>query len=167
MHFRGPGDNRVLMNTLVDEINFPFLWETLTTRFRLGEDSLHGPDHWRRVEQHGLRLAQATPGADVVVVRLFAVFHDAERVNESSDPDHGRRAAQLVKRRCGERFELGEDRLRVLGTACKYHADGETTDDPTIGCCWDADRLDLPRVGIEPHRDFMSTPTGKNLAHWR
>lgn len=167
MHIRGPGDDQVLMNTLVDEINFPFLWETLTARFRLGEDSLHGPDHWRRVEQHGLRLAQATPDADVVVVRLFSVFHDAERVNESSDPDHGRRAAQLVKRRCGEWFVLSEDQLRVLRTACKYHADGETTHDPTIGCCWDADRLDLPRVGIEPHRDLMSTPTGKNLAHWR
>lgn len=155
------------MDAPAADINFPFLWQTLSARFRLGEDSLHGPDHWRRVERHGLRLAQATPGADVVVVRLFTVFHDAERVNESSDPDHGHRAAELVKRRCGEWFALNDGQLRNLCTACKYHADGETTDDPTIGCCWDADRLDLPRIGIGPHRDFMSTALGKNLSHWR
>jgi uncharacterized protein len=155
------------MDTLAPEIDFPFLWQILSARFRLGEDSLHGPDHWRRVEQHGLRLAQGTPGADLVVVRLFAVIHDAERVNEASDPDHGHRAAQLVKRRRGEWFTLSDEQLRLLCTACGYHADGDTTDDPTIGCCWDADRLDLPRVGIEPHRDFMSTALGRNLAHWR
>ncbi|MBB6018173.1 hypothetical protein HNQ04_003450 [Deinococcus radiopugnans ATCC 19172] len=32
--------------------------------------------------------------------------------------------------------------------ACKHHASGQTTDEPTLGACWDADRLDLPRVGI-------------------
>jgi hypothetical protein len=32
---------------------------------------------------------------------------------------------------------------------------------PTIGVCWDADRLDLPRVGTRPTSDRMSTPYGK------
>ena len=36
-----------------------------------------------------------------------------------------------------------------------------TTDDPTIGTCWDADRLDIGRVGIIPHERFMSTAAGK------
>jgi uncharacterized protein len=149
------------------DVDFEFLWNTLTARFRLGDDSLHGPDHWARVERHGIRLTQATEGADLLVVRLFAVFHDAERINESVDPEHGRRAAELVDRRHGEWFRVSDAQLSVLRTACKYHADGDVTDNPTIGCCWDADRLDLPRVGIEPHRDFMSTETGRNLSHWR
>ena len=29
--------------------------------------------------------------------------------------------------------------------------------DPTIGTCWDADRLDLWRVGITPHARFLRT----------
>jgi uncharacterized protein len=155
------------MDTLAPEIDFAFLWETLSARFRLGTDSLHGPDHWRRVEQHGLRLAQATPGADIVVVRLFSVFHDSERVSECADPQHGQRAAELARRQCGEWFCISDAQMEILFEACRRHEDGDTTDDPTIGCCWDADRLDLPRVGIEPHRDFMSTALGRNLAHWR
>ncbi len=150
--------------TGTQDVNLPLLWETLSARFRLGPESLHGPDHWRRVEGHGVRLAAATAGADVVVVRLFAVFHDAERVNESVDPEHGHRAAKLAARKHGTWFRVSDEQLRVLGEACRFHADGDTSEDPTIGCCWDADRLDLPRVGIEPHRDLMSTPTGKNLA---
>ena len=34
----------------------------------------------------------------------------------------------------------------------------------TIGTCWDADRLDLGRVGIIPSSDFMSTQAGKESA---
>jgi uncharacterized protein len=147
-----------------EHVDFRFLWQTLSARFRLGPESLHGPNHWQRVEKHGVRLAAATPDADLMVVRLFAVFHDAERVNESVDPEHGLRAAKLAARKHGTWFRITDEQLRVLSEACRFHADGDTSDDPTIGCCWDADRLDLPRVGIEPHRDLMSTPTGKNLA---
>lgn len=148
------------------QINLDLLWSELSRRFRLGPDSLHGPRHWRRVEEHGIRLAQSTPGAQLIVVRLFAVFHDAERVNELTDLEHGPRAAELVLRMHGERFQLDGESLELLRYACAHHTDGDVTDQPTIGCCWDADRLDLPRVGIEPHRDFMSTAVGKNLARW-
>ena len=34
----------------------------------------------------------------------------------------------------------------------------------TIGTCWDADRLDLGRVGVIPSVDFMSTHAGKKAA---
>jgi uncharacterized protein len=147
-------------------VDFPFLWRHLSERFRLGPDSVHGPNHWRRVEQNGLRLAKATAGTDVVVVRLFAVLHDSERMTEFTDPEHGRRAADLVRRLRGNGFTLSDEQLSSLFDACARHEEGDLTDDPTIGCCWDADRLDLPRVGIEPHRDFMSTAVGKNLARW-
>jgi uncharacterized protein len=127
---------------------------------------VHGLHHWRRVEQNGLRLAKATADADIVVVRLFAVFHDSERVNEYTDPEHGLRAAELMRCLHGNGFRLSDEQLSTLFDACARHEEGDVTDDPTVGCCWDADRLDLPRVGIEPHRDFMSTEVGKNLARW-
>ncbi|TML82741.1 MAG: hypothetical protein E6G09_09645, partial [Actinobacteria bacterium] len=41
---------------------------------------------------------------------------------------------------------------------------GLTTTNPTIGCCWDADRLDLGRVGIEPDPELMSTIAGPERA---
>lgn len=147
-------------------IDSAFLWDHLSERFRLGPNSVHGPGHWRRVEQNGLRLAGRTAGADITVVRLFAVFHDAERINEHTDPQHGLRAAELMQRMHGRGFTLNTEQLATLFDACARHEEGEISDDPTIGCCWDADRLDLPRVGIEPHRDFMSTAVGKNLARW-
>ena len=36
---------------------------------------------------------------------------------------------------------------------------------PTIGTCWDADRLDLGRVGIVPQPKFMSTAFAKEVAY--
>lgn len=146
------------------DIPYDAIWTALTSRFRLGEDSLHGPSHWRRVEKFGLRLAAGTEGADLVVVRLFAVFHDSKRQNEFTDPDHGPLAAKSVRKRQGDWFTLTEWQLETLCFACQFHADGDVSEDPTIGCCWDADRLDLPRVGIPPHRDLMSTAVGKSLA---
>ena len=130
----------------------------------LGIQSLHGPDHWERVEAHGRRLARAIHGADETVVRLFALLHDVERQNESTDPAHGRRAAALVRWAQGDLFTITTEQLDLLTYACEFHADGLTSDDSTIGCCWDADRLDLPRVGIRPGREFMSTPLGQSLA---
>jgi len=44
-----------------------------------------------------------------------------------------------------------------LAFACDAHADGGTSTDPTIGLCWDADRLNLWRVGAKPSATFMST----------
>ena len=138
--------------------------EFAVSHYVLGERSLHGPDHWERVEAHGRRLPQATDGADETVVRMFALLHDVERQNESTDPAHGRRAAALVRWAQGDLFTITDVQLDLLAYACELHADGLTSDDPTVGCCWDADRLDLPRVGIRPEREFMSTSLGRSLA---
>jgi uncharacterized protein len=145
-------------------IDFARIWRDLAERFRLGVDSIHGPAHWQRVERWGLRLVDATPSADRLVVRLFAVFHDCQRWNEWQDIDHGRRAARYLRRTHGRWFSLAAARLELLAEACAGHVDGSTSTDPTIGCCWDADRLDLPRVAIVPDPQLMSTPHGRELA---
>lgn len=144
-------------------IRYPELWELLTAHFRLGEDSLHGPKHWRRVEANGVWLAERTPGADVDVVRLFAVFHDAERNAESWDPQHTQRAGLLVRHLHGGLFTLPEDQLDTLVIACELHNHGHNSQDPTIAVCWDADRLDLPRVGLRVEEPYLSTAAAKDV----
>jgi uncharacterized protein len=132
-------------------------------RFALGRDSIHGPSHWGRVATIGRRLAQLT-GADPDVVVLFSVLHDSCRMNEHRDPDHGRRGAKLAERLRGVCYELDDARTELLLEACRDHADGLTSPNITIGACWDADRLDLVRVGIQPDPEMLSTDAAREPA---
>ncbi len=138
------------------------LWEYVAARFACDADSVHGPSHWRRVERNGLYIAERS-GAIVEVVRLFALFHDSRRENDDRDEGHGRRGADFAARLCGVMFELPGAHFDLLRYACTRHTDGLTSDDPTIGACWDADRLDLGRVGIRPSEAFMSTSVGREI----
>lgn len=126
--------------------------------------SVHGKWHWEKVEKNALSLAKKTPKADGLVVQLFALIHDLKRENEDHDPKHGHRSALYAK----ELFEAGklkisEEQLSMLMEACKHHNEGKVTEDPTIGVCWDADRMDLTRVGIITDPKLLSTKAGKEL----
>jgi uncharacterized protein len=123
--------------------------------------TLDGPSHWHRVASFGAQLCRATPGADLRVVSLFAVLHDAQRYTDGRDPEHGRRAAELALDLQGVLFKVTDERLNLLVEAIAKHADGLVTEDPTIACCWDADRLDLPRCGIQPNPALLSTPAAR------
>jgi len=144
-------------------IDWTSLWHEVESTFRLGAYSLHGPAHWKRVERHGIELAGRC-GADVELVRLFAVLHDSCRWSEGHDPEHGARGAELASRLCGRHFELDDDRLALLTHACTWHDRGLVSEHPTVGACWDADRLDLGRVGLRPDPAFMSTDAGRLAA---
>jgi uncharacterized protein len=129
--------------------------------------SYHGLWHWEKVEKNAVFLANETPNADKTVAQLFALVHDSKRANEDEDPEHGHRAAAWVEELFNEgRLKINKSQLDVLVEACKYHNDGQTSDNPTIGVCWDADRLDLPRVGITPDPKYLSTEAGKSFL-WR
>jgi len=146
------------------ETDFIRLWERVTKEFFSGPIySAHGPAHWRRVERNGLLLALHT-GADVLVVRLFAVFHDSKRQNEMHDPGHGKRGAQFATELRGEYYDLTDAQFEQLVFACTWHTKEIHSEDPTIGTCWDADRLDLGRVGIIPIPEMLSTDFGKQIA---
>ncbi len=141
------------------------LWDVCTAGFALGSHSLHGPRHWRNVYFNGIQLVAESGGAaDVTVVRLFAILHDSQRLTEGHDPDHGPRAAIVAAGWRGQYFDLETARMEMLHTACALHDRGQVSADATIGACWDADRLDLPRVGIEPAKSLMSTAAGKRRA---
>jgi uncharacterized protein len=62
----------------------------------------------------------------------------------------------------GKFFDLPEDQFDLLYHACAFHTDGLTEADLTVQVCWDADRLDLGRVGISPRRDYLCTDPAKD-----
>ncbi len=139
------------------------LIERIRSQYRLNWNGDHGWHHWARVNLHGQIIANHhCLNADVI--RLFSLFHDACRENEWDDEDHGLRGAELAASLRGKYFTLGDDDFDALYYACKHHTDGRTTSDLLVGACWDADRLDLGRVGIKPDARYMSTPAGKRLA---
>jgi hypothetical protein len=80
------------------------------------------------------------------------------------DSEHGNRAAQLITDLPGLAEPLNEEKRRERREAFADHDRGLTTANPTIACCWDADRLDLSRVGIEPDPELMSTEAGRKRA---
>jgi uncharacterized protein len=143
--------------------NFRKLWETVIAQFPLSIHSIHGPKHWKQVEKNGLMLAKET-GADETIVKLFSIFHDSRRENEKIDNGHGTRGAELAKSMRGSYFDLPDDAFEILIDACANHTNGEQTSNITIATCWDADRLDLPRVGITPGPERMCTAPGRRLA---
>src|SRR5664279_2106867 len=77
----------------------------------------HSVGHWARVLENGLRLAKETR-ANVEVVQLFAIFHDARRINEGLDDGHGRRGADLAAELRGTLFNLPDADFELLQFAC-------------------------------------------------
>ena len=58
-------------------------------------------------------------------------------------------------------FELPEAEFRLLHRACAGHTHERTHPDITIQTCWDADRLDLGRVGMTPDPYYLGTEAAK------
>lgn len=135
----------------------------LRRRFAIDWDGPHGAGHWVRVRKNGLILSKTT-GANIKVIELFAFFHDSCRVNESDDPNHGKRGADLAVKLRGEFFEASDSEMDLLIEACGGHSDGDVDADVTVATCWDADRLDLGRVGIYPDPIFLCTDAAKDPA---
>lgn len=133
--------------------------------YSLPVDGYHGVVHWARVLENGLRVSEVT-GADREVVTLFALFHDSRRINEHRDKDHGLRGAELARSLRGSLVRLDDHQFDLLFEACRLHTDGHTTGDPTLLTCWDADRLDLGRVGITPEPHRLCTDAARDLLPW-
>ncbi|MBX3397595.1 MAG: hypothetical protein KF873_02545 [Gemmataceae bacterium] len=135
----------------------------ILTDYALHPRGFHGVVHWARVLENGLKLAEAT-GANQDVVTLFALFHDSRRVNDGHDWGHGLRGAQLAKRLRGNAFDLDDASFELLFRACEWHTEGESDSDLTVCTCWDADRLDLGRVGIRPDPKYLCTKAARSPA---
>jgi uncharacterized protein len=142
------------------------LLEAVRRQYALEWDGIHGVAHWLRVRRIGLALAPRT-GADPKVVELFAVLHDACRLNDRRDPGHGPRAAELARAWRGRHFDLGDGLFAELCEALHGHTDGRLDPRPNVGTCWDADRLDLRRAGIEPKMEFLSMAPSREAAFFQ
>jgi uncharacterized protein len=141
-------------------MNTPALVRGILGGYCLPVEGTHGVYHWARVWENGLRLAAVTK-ANIEVVTLFALLHDSRRVKECEDPGHGRRGAELAAALRGTLFQLGDDDFELLYTACAYHTDGMIEGEVTVQTCWDADRLDLARVGVTPAPRYLCTAYAK------
>jgi uncharacterized protein len=122
--------------------------------YKLNWNGIHGWSHWMRVCENGLRLARMN-GADQKIVTIFAFTHDMARENDGRDDEHGPRAARRINGVVNEKyFHLTPRELALLLQAVEQHTHGLLQADITVQTCWDADRLDLNRVGIapSPHR---------------
>jgi uncharacterized protein len=156
--------------TVVSEITpagelFEQLLPTAEARSTNRTTSIHGPDHWRRVAENGGSLAASTPAADTLVVQAFAALHDSQRLTDGRDSEHGARAATLARDlHTADALPLDDAQLELLCAALIDHDRGQTSDEPTVGSCWDADRLDLTRLGITVRADRMSTAAGQRQA---
>lgn len=129
--------------------------------FVLDWTGIHGAPHWARVRSNGLRLAEIT-GARTDVVELFALLHDSQRKHDGHDPEHGKRAADFAMAIRGQVFSLDDQGLTFLVHACACHSDGFIEADVTVQTCWDADRLDLGRIGVAPDPEKLCTSAARD-----
>jgi uncharacterized protein len=144
------------------------LLRDIKDQFLIDWSGIHGISHWARVYDIGMKLAVLT-GANTRVVQLFSIFHDSGRQTDGSDPKHGLRGARLAERvrETHLRTLSGED-FDLLHTACCLHTSAPSHDNVTIRTCFDADRLDLGRVGTIPDPKYLCTDAAKSegLISW-
>ena len=135
----------------------------ILSRSSLPATGIHGIVHWARVLENARRIAPRT-GADPRVLELFAVLHDSRRERDGHDPDHGPRAAAFARELRAE-IDLDDEAFGWLLEACDSHTRGAPFDAPiTILTCLDADRLDIPRVGMQIRPDLLFTAAARDPA---
>ena len=139
--------------------------------------ALHGKEHWYKVNAYGQLLCASYPTAIKEVVRAFAFTHDCMRYNEGDDPGHGGRAAGFIDTHRDQLPHLSDREIKVLQFACTWHTRAvpyESDSLPwrrfsemertTIKVCFDADSLDIGRVGVIPDPKYLFTTKGIEVA---
>jgi len=146
---------------------YPDLLPIVLQQCEVSPAGIHGVDHWARVLENGLILSTQT-GADRRIIELFAMFHDSKRMNDGPDLAHGFRGALFAQSLRGRYFELNDKDFHMLFEACRDHTMGHTKANITVQTCWDADRLDLARVGVVPNPKYLCTDAAKvsSLVTW-
>jgi uncharacterized protein len=142
-------------------LNLTVLLEHILASYQLPLSGTHDILHWGRVFESGRRLSPAT-GAVGQVVDFFSILHDSQRRSEGGDRDYGPRAAAYARTLRSE-IDLCDRDFELLIEACDCHTRGTTSGaDITVQTCLDADRLDIPRVGLRINTRLLHTPAAKN-----
>lgn len=151
-----------ILNYTSRRFDYTALREYCVSRWPKGMGMTHGVEHWDRVAKFGQILYEGS--ADMDVILAFAYLHDSERQNNAVDDEHGIRASAFIDTiRDTELRDLSDEQIRKLKRACELHTIEHRTDDITIDTCFDADRMDLLRVGIIPDPKRMATKRGAEL----
>jgi hypothetical protein len=82
----------------------------------------------------------------------------------SSAVQESARGAELAARLRGTLFTVTEVDFDCLREACVHHTEGLLDAEVTVQTCWDADRLDLPRVGIAVDPARLCTASARDPA---
>jgi hypothetical protein len=101
-------------------------------------------------------------GADPLSAVVAAYCHDTGRIDDTKDPEHGKRSWQRCAEVVSLRFPTVS--LEVMRLAIEDHPLGNTSNVPLIASLWDADRIDLMRFGSELDSRFFSDPRSLTLA---
>ena len=123
------------------------------------DEGEHGFSHWARVIHNGLEISQENEANPNVII-AFGMFHDIKRENEYEDPEHGFRGGELLMSYKG-RVNLTLQELETARIACSGHTSELYSRDLDVGTCWDADRLDLYRVGKLPDVKYLNNDYSK------
>lgn len=150
------------MSTRAPVLISPGIVQAALEHFSLPDKrGVHGPSHWGRVADHGRVLAQQL-GESPLLPTLFGLLHDCCRENEDEDPEHGPRADDFIVHLCDRPdWPLDGPRTRLLRVACRDHSEGYVKGPLIVQICWDADRLDLGRVGMVPDPKRLCTEAAR------
>lgn len=98
--------------------------------------------------------------AKIQIITFFAYLHDGCRWNEGRNPSSEPRAA-AYKKQHRSLIDLDVEQFKLLITASSGHtfskSGSKTGVDKSIVTSWDADRLDLRRVGNIPDPNLGCT----------
>lgn len=132
--------------------------------YKLSSSGCHSLHHWLRVAENAFIVANSNgvQGVDRKVILYFAFSHDMMRETEHHCEVHGINAAKRLREIYDTvKDDLDEKQFKLLLRACAGHTTGLHDSSPTIGACWDADRLDLFRVGIYPDVKYLNHEASK------
>ncbi|MCP4581303.1 MAG: hypothetical protein GY839_06770 [candidate division Zixibacteria bacterium] len=150
------------MKTAFKSILTEELLKIIHNEFALEWYGCHGILHWLRVRRNGLALCEKMNG-NSKIAELFSVIHDCKRMDNGEDILHGKRASSFIGNTSGMIDSiLSPNEIQILKYACEYHTTEDKSDNPDIQICWDADRLDLGRVGKKIDKIYINTSWAKD-----
>lgn len=148
--------------------------EKLLKKFETNESwlvhksELHGVAHMTRVfilqELICEQLVSEGAKIDRKAVRFAAMAHDVGRVNDGTDPDHGRRSAEWMKRHLAE--FMTPETIDLATYAVHWHVPPDHSAPvmtPELMALKDADGLDRVRLG-DLDVDYLRTEAAVDLA---
>ena len=96
------------------------------------------------------------------------MLHDSKREDEFEDKHHGKRASWFAQKLlAGDIISLNDEDSRRLVYACANHTYSDKGDplfdDRIVQICFDSDRLDIGRVGLEVDVKYLVTEYARKM----